>query len=133
MKRRTMALLSLIVVSVGLAALFAIDPERTPWMPKCMFHVLTGLYCPGCGTTRALHRLVCGDIIGAARFNLLTLSLVPVALYLLASEISVLARNKPLPCVSLSSKIGWGIAGLIVFFWIARNIPAYPFTLLAPH
>lgn len=32
-------------------------------MPPCLFHKITGLYCLGCGGTRAVFALVRGDII----------------------------------------------------------------------
>ena len=32
------------------------------WMVPCMFHAVTGLYCPGCGGTRAVAVLVRGQI-----------------------------------------------------------------------
>ncbi len=35
----------------------------------CPFHAATGWWCPGCGMTRAVHRLVRGDLPGALSFN----------------------------------------------------------------
>lgn len=37
----------------------SILPVRMP----CIFHVLTGLYCPGCGGTRALESLLSGHLL----------------------------------------------------------------------
>ena len=30
-------------------------------------------------------------------------------------------------------RVVWGLVVVIVTFWVLRNVPAYPFTLLAPH
>ncbi len=46
-----------------------IDPEKSVWMPKCLFRLLTGLQCPGCGGLRAMHALLHGDVVRALRYN----------------------------------------------------------------
>ncbi|MGN1205636.1 MAG: DUF2752 domain-containing protein [Eubacterium sp.] len=38
-----------------------IHPTR--WLPPCLFHLVTGLPCPGCGGTRAFVALLHGDIL----------------------------------------------------------------------
>jgi len=65
----------------GCVAAGLIDPERTTVFPPCPFRAVTGWYCPGCGMTRALHRLVRGDFTIAAQYNLLLVALVPLAFY----------------------------------------------------
>lgn len=98
------------------------EPGRAgSWLPPCLFHKLTGLHCPGCGNTRALHALLHGDFAAALSHNLL---MVPMGLTLLALLLRPrLASNHAL-CLTL--------ALLVTLFFVARNLPWYPFTLLAP-
>ena len=52
-----------------------IQPETIVRLfPPCVFHSLTGLYCPGCGGTRAILELLRGHI-------LLSLSYHPIVVY----------------------------------------------------
>jgi hypothetical protein len=37
--------------------------------PACMFKVLTGIDCPGCGMTRALFALIRGDLMASLAYN----------------------------------------------------------------
>ncbi len=39
-------------------------------LPACPFYLMTGLWCPGCGLTRATHALLRGDVAAAFGFNL---------------------------------------------------------------
>lgn len=67
------------------AVYFALDPAAHGWMPKCLFHTLTGYECPGCGSQRMLHALLHGDLAGAWRFNAFLLCSLPLlALYVYA-------------------------------------------------
>ena len=51
------------VAAAGAWVLQRVDPNAagSP-LPGCVFYQFTGLYCPGCGMTRALHALVHGDL-----------------------------------------------------------------------
>lgn len=56
---------------IGLIFLYFHNPVATRWLPQCSFYRLTGLYCSGCGTTRALYAALHGDFYAAFRYNLL--------------------------------------------------------------
>ena len=115
-------------IGVGLAfgavaaLLFAFDPARAGVFPVCPFHQVTGLWCPGCGTTRALHQLLHGNVAAAFRFNALSMALLPVAGYLIVRG----------DASTLKPGWIWLLLVAIVTFGVLRNIPVYPFTLLAP-
>ena len=107
--------------AVAAAILLRFDPSRTKWMPRCLFHTLTGLYCPGCGATRSLHALLHGHVAAALRWNVLAIPLLVFLALLLWRPQWGLRRAVTYPALAV-----------IVLFWILRNIPYHPFTLLAP-
>jgi len=49
-------------------------------LPECPFHAITGLYCPGCGSTRALHHLLNFEFVMALRCNILAVIGLPFVL-----------------------------------------------------
>jgi hypothetical protein len=108
---------------IGAAAiLYALDPARAGMLPGCPFHALTGLWCPGCGSTRALHQLLHGHLSAAFGFNPLAISLLPLVGYLAV-------RGEK---ATLKPAMIWILLGMIVMFGVLRNVPVYPLTLLAP-
>lgn len=64
---------------VGLALLWRYPPQGQIFFPRCTFHQLTGLQCPGCGGLRATHALLHGNWIAAWQFNPLLVASLPVA------------------------------------------------------
>lgn len=63
------ALIILVLLAV-LAFSWAFDPVDGPaFYPQCPVKWLTGLDCPGCGSARALHALLHGELGAAFRFN----------------------------------------------------------------
>ena len=100
--------------------------------PPCLFRTLTGLYCPGCGSRSALIQLARGKLYAAWRLNPLMILFLPAAVLFLFSQVKILFTGRSLPRFLLHPSLVWTIFGLILAFWIFRNIPLYPFTLLQP-
>ena len=116
----------------GLAVLYAVDPRNAGSYPICPFLGLTGCYCPGCGTLRALHSLLYGDIASALGYNPLAVLSLPFVAYSYATG-AMRAFQVPAPqLVLLHSRWIWAILAGIIAFWALRNVPAGPLTILAP-
>lgn len=118
-------LLGLLIVlgtAASIVLLFAPPGGKyTAWLPKCMFYRWTGLYCPGCGATRALSSLLHGDLKSSLHNNLL---LFPGGLLVV---LLIVKRD-----IALRRPVAIAIVAVILAFTILRNIPCEPFTMLAP-
>lgn len=102
------------------------------FMPKCIFHEGTGLHCPGCGFTRMLHDMMHGRFLQAFNHNPLLFIVSPVLIYAIISRTKRWLTGTGLPEVTLTKRAIMGIFWVVLAYWIIRNIPIYPFTLLAP-
>jgi hypothetical protein len=124
-------LLALLVPLLGVV-LYSYPPTESSYYPRCLLHQLTGWHCAGCGTARALHALLHGQIGQALGYNALLVLALPFLIVwgLVRWWNALLERNTPLwrPPV-------WSVAAfavLILAYSVVRNVPCYPFTLLAP-
>lgn len=121
------------VTGAGLAAaatLYAVDPNQPGHYPTCPFLATTGLYCPGCGSLRATHDLLHGDLAGALARNPLAVLAVP---YLLVALVTFVLRRtgRPAPrSTSLPPWVLWSLLALVLTYAVLRNLPG--FTLLSP-
>jgi hypothetical protein len=123
---------AIIVVIMLAPIIFFNNPVTAGFYPPCPFYALTGYYCPGCGSTRAIHQLLHGHFLSALDLNPLMVLSLPFVLYSLTSYCSQLLINKSLPTFFIPSKWIWILFWIIIAYWILRNIPVYPFNLLAP-
>jgi hypothetical protein len=131
--RRRLTLLAALVVPPGLLLLYQVEPTAGTWYPPCLVHWATGLHCPGCGTTRALHALLHGDWRQALAYNALTTLVLPLGLwYMLRQAIAALA-GRPAPVLRLSSVTLALFFAVAILFTVARNLPFEPANWLAPH
>jgi len=121
-----------LIAAIALAAVRTFDPVTTHIFPACPLYTLTGLYCPGCGSTRAFHYLLHGEFYGAFAMNPLGMLFLPFLIYGGASYLSFQIRGRYLPRVFIPGRWIWALGVLIVLYGVARNIPIYPFNLLAP-
>ena len=116
----------------GLIVVYLLDPGTSELYPPCPFLALTGFYCPGCGTLRALHQLTLGHPVAALDLNPLMVLLLPFVAYFLASHAMLAVTGWPLRRFFVRPELIWALLGVVLVYWLLRNVPAYPFTLLAP-
>lgn len=132
-RRRRWRLFVGICVPLGIA-LFACLILLTGKTPPCIFHELTGLHCFGCGSGRALLALLRLDLYAAFRFNPLFILFLPfLSYYLLKVYVGFVFGWDLLP---FPKRIGFGVGVAVLVtvlaFGVLRNLPFFPFTLLAP-
>jgi len=122
----------LLLLIFALAVLFWYDPAESGVFPPCLFHAITGWHCPGCGSARGLHQLLHGHPLVAFGLNPLMVLSLPFVSYRLISQILYVCSRRRLPGVFIPARWIWALLAVIILFWILRNIPRYPFSLLAP-
>jgi hypothetical protein len=126
MSRRFYSLLARIVLGIsalaGAVILFLYNPSGTPWMPRCPTYAGLGVYCPGCGSLRATHHLLHGRLLTALEYNPLFVVALPLIGVLFFWE----------PVWARRPWFIWSCFGVLVLYGILRNIPVWPWSLLAP-
>lgn len=114
-------------LGAGATYLFIFEPGKSGFFPVCPFRAITGFTCPGCGSTRGLHRLLHGDVVAAFEFNPLLILSLPFLFYALVRYTNAAMRGRPLKGNQLNAKYIWLLFVVILSFWVFRNTPIYPF------
>jgi hypothetical protein len=127
--RRFAALLIWLSIATGAIYLFIFEPGRSGFFPACPFRMLTGFSCPGCGSTRGLHRLVHGDVVGAFEFNPLMFVSLPFLFYALVRYTAAAVTGRQIQRHRLDAKYIWALFVVVMCFWVFRNTRLYPFPI----
>ena len=87
--------------------------------------------------TRSLHSFLNGDFEQAIAYNLLAPIVFPILGIALFRSLWSWVWDSPIPKSVLNARwrgyIPWVLGAIVILFLVLRNIPAYPFNLLAPH
>ena len=117
----------------GVALILLLRPQDSGFGLPCIIHSLTGLYCPGCGSSRALASLLRLDFYQALRWNPLLVVLLPfAAFYLVWGSVSWVRLGRNTLDDRIPSKLLWALAVLVLVYFPLRNLPLWPFVLLQP-
>ena len=100
---------SIIVIKLNLNSILR-------FIPVCPFYTATGLYCTGCGSTRAVISLLNMDLISAIKYNL---GLVSSLIVILISYIEYALNKKILP---RKFKFWIVFLAIIISYYIVRNL-----------
>jgi hypothetical protein len=134
-EQKSQRLKAIFLLGIGIIAiifLYIFNPSGSIIYPPCPFHALTGFYCPGCGSLRALHQLVHGHLLKAFGLNPLMILSLPFLGNSYLCYIIDGVRGASRPKNFIPAFYIWLLLGIIIIFWILRNIAVYPFSLLAP-
>lgn len=108
------------------------NPTETSLLPACPFYATTGLWCPGCGLTRATHALMNGDLSRAMRLNIF---IIPVWVALTTIYGLWLGRSLGLTnkrtgdFLSRHTRAVFVAIGVALTFGVIRNLPGFEFLI----
>ena len=120
--RRTLVIVLVIAVLLVFGFIyFTLDPASSDLFPRCPFLQVTGYKCPGCGSQRAIHALLNGDIIGALGYNAMLIVAIPwIALCLFAEG---QRTRRPRLYERLNAPLlVWLFLVAVLAWWLLRNI-----------
>ncbi|MDR1998855.1 MAG: DUF2752 domain-containing protein [Frankiaceae bacterium] len=111
-------------VAAGLAYVGLRDPhDPSVLMPRCLFHLATGLNCPACGGLRMTHDLLRGDLSGAVGSNAFLMALAPVLLALYARAALLRRRGRSVPLIGRRTRVA--IIAAAGGWFVVRNIAGW--------
>lgn len=109
--------------AAGVVFLWFFNPTEIAWAPKCAVHAITGLQCPGCGISRAIHALLHGHFYEALAYNWFFVISVPYLLSVCAvMSIPALYRRERLRYAVTGQTVAWIYVTLFCVWFVVRNI-----------
>ena len=101
------------------------DPHRSGSWGYCPWLLLTGTYCPACGSLRAVNDVTRGDLVAAASSNLVLVGAIPVfALWWLRSLVDGWRGTGRPRATRLQPVLAVAAVTVILAFTVLRNTPA---------
>ena len=94
----------------------------------CLFYRMTGLYCPGCGSGRAVRALLAGNFWASFRCNpLLWLLGIPAIVCVVREYLRILFPRLGWKPLIPNQRLVIGVTLLIFGFWLLRSLPGFQF------
>ena len=120
--RRSLVITVVIVLLLVFGFIYyAIDPATSTAFPRCTFLTLTGYKCPGCGSQRAIHALLNGDIKGALGYNAMLIVAIPWIALCLFAEGQRTRRPRLYERLNAPLLIRLFLVAVLAW-WVLRNI-----------
>ena len=114
--------IGLSVMAVALVALYVGTPASENWPIKCLLYRFTGWQCPLCGSQRAIHEMLHGNVVEAWHYN--------PALWLALPYFGVWAVGSMMPGLEEHKLVRWvrqdrvlAVVAVALLLWgVVRNL-----------
>ena len=111
------------VAAAGTLALHLRDPHQQGAWGLCPFHAITGLWCPGCGSLRAVNDLTNGDLLGALSSNLVLVLALPLVALWWGRWLHTEWTGRRRPATGLATSTVFLLVVPVLVFAVVRNLP----------
>lgn len=122
-KARLGRVLALWAAILGLGLCYGGLISALGWGIPCVFHLLTGLKCPGCGVSHMALCLLRGDVSGAFDANGGVLCLLPLGFILALDQSVRYVRSGTRRLGRLENGLVIFMIVFLVMFGVLRNLP----------
>lgn len=120
-------ILFIIIISLSIILYYSLN-RRYNFSIPCIFHEITGYYCPGCGITRCLFSLLEGNIYKAFMYNQLVFILLPFLILYMIYNIYIYIFNKENKVIKkIPNSIFIILLCIVIVFGILRNLNCFPY------
>ena len=93
------------------------------YVPPCMFHRVTGYYCPGCGGTRAVFTFFRGDIVRAFKFHpFVPYTFILGGWFMLSQTIEKASRGRLAIGMHYRDIYLWIALAIVLLNWLVKNL-----------
>lgn len=107
----------------GIAVLYFRFFPYSLHLPPCLFHLMTGYYCPGCGGTRALRALFDGHLMQSAWYHPFVPYAAAIYLYFMTTQtIERASRGRFQIGMRYHNGIVWTATALIIINFFIKNL-----------
>ena len=108
------------IIAAGLC--YALFIQKTGFAIPCVFRLITGLKCPGCGVTTMALCLLRLDFVGAFSANPVALCLLPYMIYLIARRALCYIKGQKFKEKKIETALSIAAVIVLILFGIIRNI-----------
>jgi hypothetical protein len=121
-RRTTFTVIAMSATAFVAGLLYCFDPATVDFFPTCFWKRATGWDCPGCGSTRAAHRLLHGNFVEAFRLNPLFVAGLPAGLAAWIAARWTRLQPQTERDRRRTRRFAWCLAAVAVSFGVWRNL-----------
>ncbi|MBT8262213.1 MAG: DUF2752 domain-containing protein [Bacteroidia bacterium] len=120
--------LTVVILGGGFIYYYFNNPTNNSLFLPCPFKLISGYNCPGCGSQRAIHQLLHGNIGSAFYLNPLMVLSIPLIVYGLGTRaFNYIFETSHRVRLFYSNVFIYSYFGLAIVYWFVRNLSIYPF------
>ena len=112
------------LLGAGLFYAFICILAGHPLVP-CLFHTVTGLYCPGCGVSRMCLSILSLDFASAFKANAAVFLLLPPGLVMALRMAVRYVRTGNTRPTRVQTCVFYVMVGVLLVFGVVRNLPGF--------